>query len=245
MSDKMKAVFSIFTSVFLVLIFMGCVSAQYYDYADPWYGTEFYDYTSDYYETADSNQIIIEFDKDGSYYVYTPNNYYYNSMINEIYMCIHDQSLDADANAATLKSQVKEICQYWGIDNPDIVINSPYGEDSFIYIGIADGISMEPTIHDGEMLVLNKTRDFQVGDIVSAYYDVKHIDILKRVATIKGDEVYLVSDNVNGTIVKDGQVYKYEGIRTWVNMSDINGVLIDSYSNGNYNYGYNDDVIMV
>ena len=240
----MKRVFSI--SIFLILIFTGCVYADNYEYANPWYGTEFYDLNSNYYGTSEPDQIIIEFDRDGSYYVFTYDDSYYAAMINEIYLCIHDQSLDADANAATLKQEVREICQYWGIENPDIVIKSPYGDDSFFYMGIADGISMEPTIHDGDILVLNKTRDFQVGDIVSAYYDTKHIDILKRVSIINGDEIYLTSDNVNGTLVKDGQTDQYEGIRTWVNMSDINGVLIDAYSGDNYNYnGYNDDIIMV
>ncbi len=225
---------------------MGCVSGEYYDYADPWYGTEFFDLSSEDYSTSESNQVIIEFDKDGSYYVSTYDNYHYSNMVNEIYVCIQDQILDSNANAATLKNEVREICQYWGIENPEIVIKSPYGDDSFLYIGIAEGISMEPTIHDGDMLVMNKTHDFQVGDIVSAYYDTKHIDILKRVEIINGDEVYLVSDNVNGTFVKDNQVYEYEGIRTWVNMSDINGVLIDAYAGDNSNYnGFNNDVIIV
>lgn len=238
-----KVIFSILISVILIFIFIGSVSADYYEYADPWYGTGFYDINSDYYSSADPNHIIIEFDKDGSYYVYTSDNYYYNSMLNEIYACIFDQTADSNANVTTLKNEVTNICHEWGIDNPDIEITSPYGENTFLYMGIADGISMEPTIKNGEMLVLNKTRDFQVGDIVSAYYHPKHIDILKRVDKIEGDEVYLISDNVNGTFVQNGHVYEYEGLRAWVNMADINGVLIDSYNNDNYNY-YGDSIMV-
>ena len=167
-------------------------------------------------------------------------------MIDEIYVCIFDQTVNSNANVTTLKNEVKKICHEWRIDNPDIEIKSPYGENSFLYIGIADGISMEPTIKNGDKLILNKTRDFQVGDIVSAYYRPKHIDILKRVAKIEGNEVFLISDNVNGTFVKNNQVYEYEGLRVWVNMTDINGVLIDSYNNDNYDYyDYNSDRIMV
>ena len=239
-------IFSILISLSLICIFAGSVSAEYYEYADPWYGTEFYDINSDYYSSADPNQIIIEFDEDGNYYVYTYDNNYYKSMIDEIYVCIFDQTVKSNANVTTLKNEVKKICQEWRIDNPDIEIKSPYGENSFLYIGIADGISMEPTIKNGDKLILNKTRDFQVGDIVSAYYRPKHIDILKRVAKIEGNEVFLISDNVNGTFVKNNQVYEYEGLRVWVNMTDINGVLIDSYNNDNYDYyDYNSDRIMV
>ena len=46
-------------------------------------------------------------------------------------------------------------------------------------------------------------------------------------AEIKGDKLFLVSDNVNGSYVKNGEVYEYEGLRTWVNISDIHGVVID------------------
>jgi len=103
---------------------------------------------------------------------------------------------------------------------------------------------MEPTIKDGDMLVINKTRDFQVGDIVSAYYQPRQLDVLKRVAKIDGDEVYLISDNANGTLVKNGELYEYKGLRAWVNMSDIRGVLIDHYSIDDYNYDRYRDVIM-
>ena len=242
----MKVVFSILISIFLIFLFIGNVSADYYEYIDPFDGTEFYNPYSNYYRTSDPNQIVIEFDGDGSYYVYAPADNYYDNLLNEIYQCIYDQTGDSNANVTTLKNEVKKICQEHGIDNPDVIIKSPYGDDTFLYMGIANGISMEPTIKNGDMLVLNKTHDFQVGDIVSAYYHPKHIDILKRVATINGDEVYLISDNVNGTYVKNNHVYEYEGLRTWVNMSDINGVLIDSYQDDNSYYNeYNEDVILV
>lgn len=214
---------------------IGCVSANYYyEYADPWYGNEYVDMTPD----LDSNQIIIDFFEDGSsnINVYVPENNYY--LQNDIYDCIVEQISDSNTNITTLKNEVRQISQDYGIDNPNITIKSPYGEN-FIFLGKADGISMEPTIKDGSMLILNKSHDIHVGDIVSAKYHPKHIDILKRVSIIKGDEVYLISDNVNGTYVKNGKEYEYEGLRTWVNMSDINGVLIDSYYNG-YNIQYGD-----
>ena len=232
---------------FVIFVFITSVSANYYyEYADPWYDTEFFDMNSNYYEDSDSNQVTIEFFEKGesSYIdVYVPQNDY--NLQNEIYECIVDQTYDSNANITTLKNEIREICRNYGIDNPDITIKSPYGDDSFIYLGKARGISMEPTIKDGSMFILNKTHDIHVGDIVSAKYHPKNIDILKRVSVIKGDEVYLTSDNVNGTFVKNGKEYTYEGLRTWVNMSDINGVLIDMYYDESYNNGYYGDVIEV
>lgn len=236
---------SILISIFGIFVLIGSVYANYYyEYADPWYGTEFFDMNSNYYD-SNSNQVVIEFFEGGSSYidVYVPQNDYY--LQNEIYGCILDQTYDSNANVATLKNEVREICQNYGIDNPNISVKSPYGDDSFVYLGKADGISMEPTIKDGSMLILNKTHDIHVGDIVSAEYRPKNIDILKRVSVINGDEAYLTSDNVNGTFVKNGKEYEYEGLRTWVNISDINGVLIDSYYDNNYNNLYYGDVIEV
>lgn len=191
------------------------------------------------------NEIIIDFYSDGSsnINVYVPDNN--NYLQSEIYGCIIDQTRDSSTDITTLKNEVKKICQDNGIENPDITVQSPYGEDMFIYQGLAAGISMEPTIKDGSILIFNKTRDIRVGDIVSAEYHPKHIDILKRVSVIKGDEVYLISDNVGGSYVKNGKEYAYEGLRTWVNMSDINGVLIDSYVDDRYASPYDADVIKI
>ena len=123
------------------------------------------------------------------------------------------------------------------MDNPDISLTSPYGNDSFIFFGIANGISMEPTIKNGAVMVFNKTHDIHEGDIVSAEYSNPG-DIIKRVGEIRGSRVYLISDNVNGSYVKNGRTVEYEGLRTWVDMSDIQGVLIDVVDNGS-------DVIML
>lgn len=232
--DK-KICISVLISILVMAVFIGSVSANYYyEYVDPWSGTEFRDMNSNYYN-LDSNQIIIEFFEGGSSHidVYVPQNDY--NLQNEIYGCIVDQTYDSNANITTLKNEVRMICQDYGIYNPNISVKSPYGDDSFVYMGKAEGISMEPTIKDGSMLILNKTHDIHVGDIVSAEYNPRHMGILKRVSIINGDEVYFTSDNVNGTLIKNGKEYAYDGLRTWVNISDIDGVLIDSYYDDNYN----------
>lgn len=237
--------------IILMFLLMGSVSAYYDDIYDEINGEyilkdHYDDYFSEdkignylledeyddndyFYESLNPNQIVIDFYGDSNYSIsiYVPDNDYY--LQKDIHECINNQLIDPNANVTTLKNEIAHICMKHGIDNPDITFKSPYGNDSFIYSCEANGISMNPTISDGDTLILNKTHDFDVGDIVSARYPSEHGNILKRVSIIDGDEVYLVSDNVNGTYVKYGKEYEYEGLRTWVKMSDIQGVLIDNY----------------
>lgn len=255
----------LYIPIILMFLLMGSVSAYYGDLYDEVDGDYILkdphdDYFSDnvtydylleddyddekyFYETLNPNQIVIDFygDSNNTISIYVPDNDYY--LQNDIHKCIDNQINDLNANVTTLKNEISNICMKHGIDNPDITFKSPYGNNSFLFSSEARGISMEPTINHRDTLILNKTHDFEVGDIVSAIYPYEHNGyILKRVAVIDGDEVYLVSDNVNGTYVKYGKEYEYEGLRTWVNMSDIRGVLVDNFRDES-RYLYYDDYI--
>ena len=232
-SDNMdkRIAFSVLTSIFLIsafsLIFIQPASSGYYEADDGLYGDAFWDeYDSpilNQYSSVDSNQVVVEFHEDGSFDIDVSD---YDLAV-QLYGCIYGQTLDPNSNVTTLKNELSEICQKHGISNPEITVRSPYGEDTFIYICRPVGISMNPTIMEGDKLVVNKTHDIHVGDIVHSNYPTQRGGIIKRVGEIKGDEVYLISDNVNGSYVKDGQIYDYEGLRAWVNMSDIQGEVID------------------
>ena len=51
--------------------------------------------------------------------------------------------------------------------------------------------------------------------------------IIKRVSDIKGDKVYLTSDNTNvENEYRNGVLYQTKGITTWVNTNDIYGVVV-------------------
>ena len=89
-----------------------------------------------------------------------------------------------------------------------------------------DGTSMLPTLHDGQHVLVNKTHNIHVGDIVVAN-SKEYGGIVKRVGDIQGDSVYLISDNKEVTYEYiNGVLYEKSGIKTWVNISDINGVVI-------------------
>lgn len=69
------------------------------------------------------------------------------------------------------------------------------------------GTSMEPTLHDGDVIVLMKTADFDTGDLVGLYYNGKIM--LKRVIGGAGDYINIDANGdvyVNGVYVDEPYV---------------------------------------
>ena len=64
----------------------------------------------------------------------------------------------------------------------------------------AVGSSMEPTLHDGDIIVLSITDDFAIGDLCGFYYQNKLL--LKRVIGLPGNYIEIDSE---GTVYVDGQ----------------------------------------
>ena len=133
---------------------------------------------------------------------------------------------DTDSNITTLKSGINDLCIRYGMENPRISVDSIIGKDQIPVIVYVDGTSMLPTLQDGQKALLNKSKDIHVGDIVVADSD-EYGGIIKRVGDIEGNSIYLESDNkeVSHTY-KNGVLYETKGITTWVDLSDINGVVI-------------------
>ena len=74
---------------------------------------------------------------------------------------------------------------------------------------------------------MNKSHDVNVGDIVVAESD-EYGGIIKRVDDIDGNSIHLVSDNKDVSYEYiNGNLYEIKGISTWVDISDINGVVIN------------------
>lgn len=66
----------------------------------------------------------------------------------------------------------------------------------FLPVLQVSGTSMEPTLEDGEILILEKTSEFETGELIGFYYQNKLL--LKRVIGRAGDYI---------DIDKDGNVY--------------------------------------
>lgn len=131
-----------------------------------------------------------------------------------------------NTNINTLKSGIKNICLKYGFDTNNINIDSSLGENSIPVIFQVDGTSMTPTLQDGQDVLINKTQNVHVGDIVVANSS-EYGNIIKRVDQVNNNQIYLVSDNKNVDITKiNGVLYETKGISTWVDSSDIYGVVI-------------------
>lgn len=72
-----------------------------------------------------------------------------------------------------------------------------------------DGNSMEPTLSDGEILFLRRTKEVGAGDIAGFYYEGKIL--LKRVIGMPGDEIEIDTDgnvSVNGQPLEEPYLRK-------------------------------------
>lgn len=134
---------------------------------------------------------------------------------------------NSTANVETLKNGVSNLCRDYGLKNSKINIDSSLGPDQIPIKVYVNGTSMLPTLQDGQYALVNKTHDIDIGDIVVARSD-EYGEVIKRVDQINGDNVHLVSDNKNISYEYiNGYLYQIKGITTWVELSDIQGVVID------------------
>ena len=138
------------------------------------------------------------------------------------------QSMNSpNTNIDTLKSGIGDICLKYNINTTNIQIDSTIGENSIPVIFQVDGESMLPTLQDGQDVLVNKTQDVNVGDIVVANSS-DYGNIIKRVDQVNGNQIHLVSDNKNVEYQQiNGEIYETKGITTWVDSSDIYGVVIE------------------
>ena len=134
---------------------------------------------------------------------------------------------DTTTNITGLHDGIENICQKYGMDDTTVNIDSSIGPDQIPVVVYVDGTSMVPTLQDGQTVLFNKTHDVHVGDIVVAESD-EYGGIIKRVDKVDGNRIHLISDNKEVTYEYiDGDLYETRGITTWVDISDINGVVID------------------
>lgn len=133
---------------------------------------------------------------------------------------------DTTTNITGFKNGIQSLCNQYGLEDAEITVDSSIGENQIPVIVYVDGTSMLPTLQDGQKVLLNKSHEVNVGDIVVADSD-EYGGIIKRVDDIEDDSIHLVSDNKEISYEYiNGDLYEIKGITTWVDISDINGVVI-------------------
>ncbi|WP_405296127.1 S24 family peptidase [Methanobrevibacter sp.] len=145
---------------------------------------------------------------------------------NEICDYTLDVMNDTTTDIDTYKNGIEDLCSYYGLEDVEITLDSTIGPNQIPVIAYVDGTSMLPTLKDGQSVLINKTHNVKVGDIVVADSD-EYGGIIKRVDEVNGNNIHLVSDNKEISYEYiNGVLYELKGISTWVDINDINGVVI-------------------
>ena len=87
---------------------------------------------------------------------------------------------NTNTSISAYRHGIEDICRAYGLDKVKINIDSSIGPNQIPIIVTVDGTSMLPTLQDGQNVLLNKTHDIHVGDIVVAESD-EYGGIIKRV----------------------------------------------------------------
>lgn len=139
---------------------------------------------------------------------------------------------DADSSLGSIQTDMQSIASKYNF-TVKVTVNSQFGENQLPMPATVRGTSMVPTLQDGQDIVVLKTTDFKVGDIVVAHHPDYNL-IVKRVSQINGSQVYLTSDNhqvevssqtrvVNG--VTQVVTVQKTPLNTWVPKTNVIGVV--------------------
>ncbi len=161
----------------------------------------------------------------------------YGSIPQEMIQEIKDKATtDVESSNSTvdsIKSDVKNIASKFNY-NANVRISSQFGTDQLPMPATVNGTSMLPTLQDGQEIIVLKTNNLKVGDIVVAEHPTYGL-IVKRLSIININQVYLTSDNKNveiynsSTTLPNGTVetvtVKKTPLNTWIPTNNVIGVV--------------------
>ncbi|MGF7118097.1 S24/S26 family peptidase [Methanobacterium oryzae] len=140
---------------------------------------------------------------------------------------------DPDSTVESVKRDIKAIAKKYNY-TADVTIKSQFGTDQLPMPATVSGTSMVPTLEDGQEIIVLKTDDYKVNDIVVATHP-EYGMIVKRLKKIEGNKVYLMSDNrkvevyTTETALGNGMVevetIKKTPLDTWLPKENIIGVV--------------------
>ena len=139
----------------------------------------------------------------------------------------------SNSTVDSIKSDVKNIASKFNY-NANVRISSQFGTDELPMPATVNGTSMVPTLQDGQEIIVLKTNNLKVGDIVVAEHPTYGL-IVKRLSIIDVNQVYLTSDNKNveiynnTTTLPNGTVetvtVKKTPLNTWIPTNNVIGVV--------------------
>lgn len=186
------------------------------------------------YITADHNSIGITIKTNGTEVVIQSSSWFPvpDAMLQEMKVKALADVEDSDSTVSSIKADMQNIATKYNF-TVQTTIKSQFGDDQLPMPATVKGTSMVPTLQDGESIVVLKTSDFKVGDIVVAHHPDYNL-IVKRVGAINGSQVYLQSDNHNVEVqnqityvngVKEQVTVTKTPLNTWLPKSNVIGVV--------------------
>lgn len=181
--------------------------------------------SANFFLSAQSNNVDITLKTNGTdVKVQASSVLFFKNVPDSMLVEMNDKALDdvqSDTSTVeSIKSDMNDIAQKYNY-TANVKITSQFGTDQLPMPASVSGTSMVPTLKDGQNIVVLKTSDFKVGDIVVARHPEYGL-IVKRVSQIKDGQVYLMSDN-RETIVTSNGIYK--GLDTWLPIGNVVGVV--------------------
>jgi len=139
---------------------------------------------------------------------------------------------DSDSSLGSIQTDMQNIASKYNF-TVTVKVTSQFGDNQLPMPATVRGTSMVPTLKDGQDIVVLKTSDFKVGDIVVAHHPEYHL-IVKRVSQINGSQVYLTSDNHNVDVSSETRVVNGVSrvvtvtktpLNTWLPKTNVIGVV--------------------
>jgi hypothetical protein len=154
-------------------------------------------------------------------------------MKDEMQQKASEQIIEANSTVESIGNDMNAIAKKYNY-TATVTINSQFGTNQLPMPATVSGTSMVPTLKDGQSIVVLKTKDYKVDDIVVATHPDYGL-IVKRLKKIEANRVYLMSDNRNveyfttqknlGNGVIEVDTYKKTPLDTWLPRENIVGVV--------------------
>ncbi len=169
---------------------------------------------------GNNDYLYINIYTNGTDYELSFDNSFFNEVPNELITEVHIYLTDnlqlSKSTKDTITVDLRNIARKYDYKDIDVNIETCFENNELPYSVIVSGTSMYPTLKDGQKLIVVKTKDFKVNDIVVSKHDEYGL-IIKRVNKIEANRVYLISDNKETEVIYQGnQIITRTPLKTWV-----------------------------